>query len=65
GGKPHAHDRIEQETIAFHRKIREGYHKIHEKNPNRFHLLDASLSPREVFDQAMKLVEPLLLKHHV
>lgn len=51
-------DRIEAETIAFHRKIREAYLLIHKKEPKRFKLIDANLSPEQVLRQAMDLIEP-------
>lgn len=53
-------DRIEAEDIAFHSKIREGYHAIHKKHPQRFRLLDASETPDAVFDQAMAVIGPVL-----
>ncbi len=49
-------DRIEEETLAFHQKIREGYHLLHRKNPQRFHLLDASKPAEDVFQTAMHLI---------
>lgn len=56
-------DRIEAETIAFHEKIRDAYLTIHKKDPYRFHLIDATLSPADVFAAAMKLIHPLISKH--
>jgi dTMP kinase len=53
-------DRIEAETLAFHRKIREGYLAIHRKESTRFRLIDARLSPVEVFHKAMQQLESLL-----
>ena len=46
-------DRIEAESLAFHQKIREAYLAIAKKEPKRFHVLDASKSPDEVFAQAL------------
>lgn len=53
-------DRIESETIDFHRKIREAFHKIAKKDTKRFKMIDASLSRDEVFKQAMQLINDLL-----
>lgn len=53
-------DRIELETIAFHAKIREAYLEIRKKESRRFHLIDASRSPQEVFADAMQRIQPLL-----
>lgn len=46
-------DRIEAESLAFHQKIRDAYLAIAKKEPKRFHVLDASKSPDEVFAQAL------------
>jgi dTMP kinase len=37
-------DRIELEDITFHRRVREGYHAIAAKEPERIHIIDASES---------------------
>ncbi|OGN65343.1 MAG: dTMP kinase [Chlamydiae bacterium RIFCSPHIGHO2_12_FULL_49_9] len=50
-------DRMESEAIAFHKKIREAYLRIHKKHPKRFHLLDAAMSPERVFEEAMKIID--------
>ncbi len=59
------HDRIEAEGTLFHAKIREAYLSIHKENPKRFRLLDASLPPARVFEEAMKAIHPLLSLQHV
>ena len=56
--KAREQDRIESETVLFHRKIREGYLAIHKKEEQRFRLIDATLSPEQVFQEAMKWIEP-------
>jgi len=61
--KIRAQDRIESETVAFHTKIREAYLNIHRANQKRFRLIDATLSPERVFQEAMKMVHPLLSMH--
>lgn len=55
-------DRIESETLSFHQKIREGYLAIHQKDPRRLHLVNATLPPKEVFQQAMESIHALLQK---
>lgn len=40
GGQPP--DRFEQETLDFHRKLRESYHEIAEQEPQRCALIDAT-----------------------
>ncbi|MCB1111893.1 MAG: dTMP kinase [Chlamydiales bacterium] len=49
-------DRIEREEIAFHQKVREGMHLLAEQEPERVHILDASQSVDEVFQQAWSLI---------
>lgn len=57
-------DRIETENLAFHAKIRNGFLAIHQKEPKRFRLIDATASPAFVFEQAMKWITPLLLTRY-
>lgn len=50
-------DRIEKEDIAFHQKIRMAYLEIAKNEPQRFHVLDASQSPDDVFQQALDVLD--------
>lgn len=43
--------RFERETLSFHEKVRNGYLALGEKEPERIVIIDASLSPEEVFQQ--------------
>jgi len=61
--KAREQDRIESETVMFHRKIREAYLTIHRANQHRFRLIDATLPPERVYKEAMKLIQPLLEAH--
>lgn len=58
--KARKQDRIEAETLMFHKKIREAYIEIHQSDQHRFRLVDATLPPERVFREAMKLIQPLL-----
>ncbi|MGH2639325.1 MAG: dTMP kinase, partial [Rhabdochlamydiaceae bacterium] len=49
-------DRIEKEDLAFHQKIREAYLSIAKKEPKRFHILDGSKAPDDVFQHALQLL---------
>lgn len=49
-------DRIESEKLAFHQKIRDAYLRIAQKEPQRFHLLDATKTPDEVFKAACSII---------
>ncbi|MBI3237017.1 MAG: dTMP kinase [Chlamydiales bacterium] len=53
-------DRIESETLKFHRKIRKSFHRIAKRDPDRFHLLDASGTPESVFEQAREKIDAFL-----
>jgi dTMP kinase len=44
-----AADRIDSESVAFHRRVRLAYRRRAEKEPRRFRVLDASRSEDEVF----------------
>jgi dTMP kinase len=58
--KARTQDRIESETVLFHRKIREAYLEIHKAEQHRFRLIDATLPPARVFQEAMSLLRFLL-----
>lgn len=53
-------DRIESEGIAFHEKIRKAFHKIAKQDPERFKIIDASVSPADVFEQALVQIKHVL-----
>lgn len=52
-----AKDQIEKEDLVFHRKIRETFHQIAKKYPDRFQMIDASAPKETVFEQALKLID--------
>ncbi len=54
------YDRIEVEGLEFHSKIRKAFLEIHEKDPARVHLLDASQKKEIVCAEAMKAIRLLL-----
>jgi dTMP kinase len=58
--KVRVQDRIESETIMFHRKIRDAYIEIHRAEQKRFHLIDATLPPERVFEQAFSFIQTVL-----
>ncbi|MBA3923450.1 MAG: dTMP kinase [Nostocaceae cyanobacterium] len=43
-----ATDRIEQETLAFHRRVRQGFAELADSHPQRMIRIDASLPPAAV-----------------
>lgn len=56
----HDLDRIESESLHFHAKIREAFREIHEKDPSRCRMIDASQPPAVVCAEAMQMIRPLL-----
>jgi dTMP kinase len=50
-------DRFELETVAFHERVRQGFHEIAEKEPGRIKIIDASKSKEEVTGQIIKVFE--------
>jgi len=59
GKKP---DRFEQEALAFHQRVREGYLKLAANDPQRWLVVDASQSKRKVEQIIWQKVSQLLPK---
>ncbi|GAH10320.1 unnamed protein product, partial [marine sediment metagenome] len=55
-------DRFEQEELAFHRRVREGYLKLAADDPQRWLVVDASQSKRKIAQIIWRRVSQLLLK---
>lgn len=53
-------DRFEKESVAFHRRIREGYLKLAAAEPQRWSVIDATQSKEEIAGIIWEMVEPLL-----
>lgn len=49
-------DRIEEEKIDFHKKVRQAFLKIAEKNKKRIQIINAELSAESVFEQTFKII---------
>jgi dTMP kinase len=58
-------DRIEREGSAFHEKVRAAYRKLARQEPDRIALLDASLSPDDVFRDLIQDLDPLLERFRI
>ena len=58
GGK--AADRLESESLDFHRAVAAAYDRIAAEQPGRWLRLDAALGPEAVHDQVLQRVGPLL-----
>jgi dTMP kinase len=53
-------DRIEQEGLDFHRKVREAYRFLAERYSSRFVVLDGDRPPRAIAADVRRRIEPLL-----
>ena len=53
-------DRLERERLDFHRKVRGGYRRIAEREPDRVLLVDGSLPKEEVRDIILRDLRKLL-----
>ncbi len=53
-------DRFEQQGIAFHQKVREGYLELAAQNPERFRVLDGTLAQEQLHQEIIALLEPYL-----
>lgn len=58
-------DRLENENLEFHKRVREGYLKLAEENPNRIHILDANQDPQIVLSLALEKLLGVMRKFHV
>ena len=57
------HDRFERETIAFHRRVRQGYLKLAAEEPGRWLVIDASQSKEKISKIVWQRVSGLLHGH--
>ncbi len=58
-------DRFEQETMAFHNRVRSMYHTIAAENPERVTVIDTTQRKiDDVFGQIVEVLSPILLKNY-
>ncbi len=50
-------DRLENEALQFHEKVRSGFQKLAQSNPDRITTLDATLSSDELFLSAFAIIQ--------
>ncbi len=53
-------NRLDNETLAFHRAVRDGYLRIADREPNRFVVVDAGRDPDAVFEDVRAAVRAVL-----
>jgi dTMP kinase len=52
--------RMEQEELAFFRRVRDGYAQIANDEPRRFRIIDGDRTPAAIADEVWAVVEPAL-----
>ena len=55
-------NRLDVEKLTFHNRVRDSFHELAKKFPERFVIVDASKTPDEVFEDAYKAIEDRLKK---
>ncbi|WP_297816515.1 dTMP kinase [uncultured Lactobacillus sp.] len=58
--RPDAEDRLEQERLAFHEKVYQGYQELLKQYPERIKVVDASASITDVVAQSVKIIRKQL-----
>lgn len=53
-------DRMEDQELAFHHRVREAYFALAANDPDRIHIIDGSGSIAEVSERVWAVVEPVL-----
>lgn len=53
---PGGHDRLEREAIEFHHKVRQGYLKLAEEEPQRFSIIDATKALSAVQEDLRRII---------
>lgn len=53
----HGMDRLDRESLSFHQRVRHGYLKVVENNPERIILVDASMALQIVVEQCLAHIE--------
>lgn len=56
-------DKMEKESLAFHKKVSEGYDFMAKKEAERFCIIDATQSVEKVHEQILNALENLIKKH--
>ena len=56
-------DRLDQESQAFHDRVAEGYQQVLRQFPKRIHIIDASQSIEQVFQDCYEEIMALVKEH--
>ena len=52
--------RFDEQSLAFHRQVREAYHRIAREEPGRFRMVDGNGAPEQVSQRVWELAQPVL-----
>lgn len=52
-------NRLDLESMEFHKKVREGYLTVAEMHPKRYRIINADQTPNEVFEDVVNAIEEL------
>ena len=55
-------DRIEKESIDFHKRLRKGFLKIAEENKELFYIIDGTKKEEEIFEEIIYIVKTKILR---
>lgn len=62
GGRTVSESRFEEEALAFHQRVRDGYLALARREPERFRVISADQTPHEVQRDILAAVEPFLTR---
>lgn len=54
-------NRLDVESLGFHKAVREGYQEVVKRYPNRIHVIDASKSQEEVTNEVLNVLKKTLV----
>ena len=57
-------DRLDEQAIEFHHKVREAYHELARCEPDRVRLIDGSAPQDEIAEKVWEEIRDRLLNHH-
>jgi dTMP kinase len=53
-------DRFEQQALAFHQKVRDGYLNLAAQHPERFKIFDATMELERLHDEIVTILDSYL-----
>ena len=61
GQRSNREGRFEEEKLEFHQRVRAGYLKLAQAEPNRFHIIDAVQAEPLVRDNILKIIDSMMM----